>query len=89
MSDLKAQFEATVDYVQNGEDGFETSNETKLQLYALFKQASSGDVSGSKPGMMDFVGRAKYNAWEELKGTSSDEAMQQYIDLIESLKAGN
>lgn len=88
MSDLKAQFEATVDYVQNGEDGFETSNETKLQLYALFKQASSGDVSGSKPGMMDFVGRAKYNAWEELKGTSSDEAMQQYIDLIESLKAG-
>ena len=56
-------------------------------MYSLFKQATEGDVSGKKPGMMDFVGRAKYTAWEELKGTSAEDAMQQYIDAIEELKA--
>ncbi len=87
MSDLKAKFEETVNYVQNADGDFEPSNELKLQMYALFKQATEGDVTGKKPGMMDFVGRAKYMAWEELKGSSSEEAMQQYIDAIESLKS--
>lgn len=87
MSDLKTKFEETVNYVQNAEGDFQPSNELKLQMYALFKQATDGDVSGKKPGMMDFIARAKYMAWEELKGTSSDEAMQQYIDAIEELKA--
>jgi acyl-CoA-binding protein len=59
---------------------------TLLKIYALFKQGSSGDVTGERPGMTDFVGRAKYDAWEQLKGTSQEEAMQQYIDLIEELK---
>ncbi len=86
MSDLKAKFEETVNYVQNADGDFEPSNELKLKLYALYKQAAQGDVSGKKPGMMDFVGRAKYTAWEELKGSTSDEAMQQYIDEIEALK---
>lgn len=61
-------------------------NMTLLKIYALFKQGSSGDVSGERPGMTDFVARAKYDAWAGLKGTSQDEAMQQYIDLIEELK---
>jgi diazepam-binding inhibitor (GABA receptor modulator, acyl-CoA-binding protein) len=61
-------------------------NMTLLQIYALFKQGSSGDVTGERPGMTDFVGRAKYDAWERLKGTSQDDAMQQYVDLIEELK---
>lgn len=87
MSDLKTKFEETVSYVQNADGDFEPSNELKLQMYALFKQATEGDVTGKKPGMMDFVGRAKYLAWEELKGSSSEEAMQQYIDAIESLKS--
>lgn len=86
MSDLKAKFEATVNYVQTAEGDFKPSNELKLKMYALFKQASEGDVSGKKPGMTDFVGRAKYNAWEQLQGTSSDDAMQQYIDAVEELK---
>lgn len=86
MSDLKQQFEASVNYVQNAEGDFKPSNELKLEMYALFKQATEGDVSGKKPGMMDFVGRAKYSAWEELKGLSADEAMQRYIDKIASLK---
>lgn len=60
-------------------------NNTMLQLYALFKQGSAGDVSGKKPGMFDFVGVAKYDAWEKLKGLSSEDAMQQYIDLVTKL----
>jgi len=61
-------------------------NETMLRLYALFKQARAGDVAGNRPGMFDMVGRAKYDAWAAVKGKSADEAMQEYIDLIESLK---
>ncbi len=61
-------------------------NMTLLKIYALFKQASSGDVNGERPGMTDFVARAKYDAWAELKGTSKDAAMQEYIALIEDLK---
>lgn len=85
MSDLTTLFQETVDFVQNGDNPVETSNEQKLKLYSLFKQATEGDVSGKKPGMMDFVARAKYTAWEELKGTSSDEAMQQYIDAVKEI----
>jgi acyl-CoA-binding protein len=61
-------------------------NMTLLKIYALFKQASAGDVSGERPGMTDFVGRAKYDAWAGLQGTTQDEAKQLYIDLIEELK---
>jgi acyl-CoA-binding protein len=61
-------------------------NMTLLKIYALFKQGSSGDVSGERPGMTDFVARAKYDAWAGLKGTSQEEAQQQYVDLIEELK---
>jgi diazepam-binding inhibitor (GABA receptor modulating acyl-CoA-binding protein) len=61
-------------------------NMTLLKIYALFKQGSSGDVSGERPGMTDFVARAKYDAWAGLKGTSQEDAQQQYVDLIEELK---
>lgn len=61
-------------------------NMTLLKIYALFKQASSGDVEGKRPGFTDMVGRAKWDAWDGLKGLSKDEAMQQYIDLITELK---
>jgi acyl-CoA-binding protein len=60
-------------------------NEAKLSLYALFKQATVGDVSGKKPSRFDLVGRAKYEAWEKLAGTSSDDAKQRYVDLVRSL----
>ena len=87
MSDLKKTFEETVDYVQNADGDVQLSNEQKLQMYALYKQSTAGDVSGKKPGMMDFVARAKYSAWEELKGLSSDEAMQKYINEVKSFKS--
>ena len=57
-------------------------NEMKLRLYAHFKQSSEGDVAGDKPGFTDFVGRAKYDAWAKLKGTSKDDAMTAYIKLV-------
>ena len=61
-------------------------NMTMLKIYALFKQGSIGDAAGERPGMTDFVARAKFDAWTELKGTSKEDAMQQYIDLVEELK---
>jgi acyl-CoA-binding protein len=61
-------------------------NMTLLKIYALYKQGSAGDVEGSRPGFTDMVGRAKYDAWAALKGTSQEDAQQQYIDLIEELK---
>ncbi len=84
MSDLKTQFETAVADSKNLSE--RPSNATLLQLYALYKQATEGDVQGSRPGFTDMVGRAKYDAWVEFKGSSSDDAMQQYIDLVESLK---
>lgn len=61
-------------------------NMTLLKIYALYKQSSTGDATGDRPGMTDFVGRAKFDAWAGLKGTTQEAAMQQYIDLINSLK---
>jgi len=63
-------------------------NDQLLALYSLFKQASAGDVSGDRPGVMDMVGRAKYDAWAKRKGLSRDDAMRQYVELVETLKKG-
>ena len=83
MSDLNAAFEAAV---ANSKLLTERpDNPTLLKIYALYKQATAGDNAEKKPGFGDMVGRAKWDAWNGLKGTSSDDAMQQYVDLIESL----
>jgi len=62
------------------------SNEALLQLYALFKQATDGDVSGERPGGFDFKAIAKFSAWEEKKGMTKEQAMQAYVDLVDRLK---
>ena len=62
------------------------SNDILLKIYSLYKQAKKGDISGDKPHGFDFINLAKYNAWESLKGKKSEEAMQEYVDLINSLK---
>jgi acyl-CoA-binding protein len=62
-------------------------NDTKLELYALYKQAQDGDVSGDRPGMLDFVNRAKYDAWAGVQGMSGEEAKQRYIEIIDGLKS--
>ena len=85
MSDLKARFEQAAKDVQGLSE--RPDNDTLLRLYALYKQGSEGDVSGPKPGFFDFVGTAKYEAWAKLAGTSQDEAMQKYADLVKKLTA--
>lgn len=62
------------------------SNETLLNLYSLYKQSTQGDVNGDEPAMFDFVAKAKYESWSALKGKSQEEAMQEYIKLVEKLK---
>ena len=83
MSDLKTQFEAAVAESKNLTE--RPDNATLLKLYALYKQGSQGDNTDPKPGFSDMIGRAKWEAWTAIKGQSSEEAMQAYIDQIESL----
>ena len=84
MSTLNEQFEQAVADSKNLPE--RPDNMTLLKIYALYKQASTGDVDGKRPGFTDMVGRAKWDAWNEIKGQSPDDAKQAYIDLIESLK---
>jgi acyl-CoA-binding protein len=83
MSDLQSRFEQASKDVKDLKE--RPDNDTLLRLYALYKQGSEGDVSGDKPGFFDFVGTAKYEAWAKLKGTTADEAKQQYIDFVKKL----
>jgi acyl-CoA-binding protein len=84
MSDLKAKFDAAVAASKTLSE--RPDNMTLLKLYSLFKQGSEGDVQGKRPGFTDMVGRAKYDAWAELKGIAPETAMQQYIDLVTALR---
>ena len=84
MSELKTRFEAAV--ADSKKLPERPSNDVLLQLYALYKQATDGDVEGKRPGFTDMVGRAKYDAWAAVKGTAGDDAMSRYIELISSLK---
>jgi acyl-CoA-binding protein len=84
VSDLKAKFEQAVADSKTLSE--RPDNQTLLKLYALYKQATAGDVDGKRPGFTDMVGRAKWDAWNEIKGTSKDDAMNQYVGLIDELK---
>ncbi len=83
MSDLKAAFEAAV--AGSTKLSERPDNATLLMLSALYLHVTEADTTEKKPGFSDLVGRAKWDAWEKVKGTSTDDAMQQYIDLIQSL----
>ena len=82
--DLNTQFEASVALSKSLSE--RPDNPTLLKIYALYKQATEGDNEEAKPGFADIVARAKWDAWKKLEGTSADEAMQQYIDLIAELR---
>lgn len=84
MSDLNARFEAAV--AQSKKLSERPDNATLLKIYGLYKQATAGDNTEKKPGFGDMVGRAKWDAWNSLKGVDGDDAKQRYIDLIESLQ---
>jgi diazepam-binding inhibitor (GABA receptor modulating acyl-CoA-binding protein) len=83
MSELKTAFEQAVADSKNLSE--RPDNATLLKIYALYKQASSGDNADAKPGFGDMVARAKWDAWSKLKGVTRDDAMQQYVDLITEL----
>jgi diazepam-binding inhibitor (GABA receptor modulating acyl-CoA-binding protein) len=83
MADLNADFEAAV--ANSKKLSERPDNSTLLKIYGLYKQATAGDNTEKKPGFGDMVGRAKWDAWNGLKGTSADDAKQQYVDLIKSL----
>ena len=85
--DITAQFKQAGEDVKNLSEA--PDNATMLKLYGLFKQGSQGDCPGSRPGMLDFVGRAKYDAWKALEGTTQDSAKQQYIAQVQSLQAAD
>ena len=83
MTEINSRFEQAAAAAKSLPE--KPDNDTLLQLYALFKQGSTGDVSGEKPGFFDFVAAAKYEAWEKIKGLSADDAMNQYIGLVRKL----
>lgn len=85
MNELESKLQAAAEAVTRLAEA--PDNQTKLKLYGLYKQATQGDVSGDKPGMFDFVGNAKYGAWEALRGTSREQASEQYIALVADLQA--
>ena len=84
MTDLQRQFEIAAQEVQ--ELPSRPDNDTLLKLYALYKQATQGDVTGKRPGFTNPVGRAKYDAWGKIKGTSMEDAMSAYVELVRSLQ---
>ena len=85
MADIRSAFEAAVTASKQLPE--KPDNMTLLKIYALYKQATEGDVEGKRPGFTDMVGRAKWDAWNALKGTTADDAMQRYIALVDDLKA--
>jgi diazepam-binding inhibitor (GABA receptor modulating acyl-CoA-binding protein) len=86
MSDLKARFEQAAQDVQQLPK--RPDNDALLKLYALYKQGTAGDVSGARPGILDMTGRMKYDSWAKLKGMGGEQAMTEYIALVDQLKAG-
>ena len=84
MSDLEARFAQAQQDVNSL--ARRPDDNTMLKLYALYKQATQGDAAGERPGPFDFVKRAKFDAWSEIKGTSTNDAMQQYVGLAASLR---
>jgi len=85
MVDLKTQFESAAQEAQRLPKKLD--NDTLLRLYALYKQATIGNATGKRPGFTDPVGRAKFDAWEKIKGMTAEQAMQKYIELVNQLKS--
>lgn len=82
------KFNEAVTYINTDSSEFKKplNNDQKLQLYGLFKQATEGDVKGSQPWAAQMTARAKWDAWNALKGKTKDAAMGEYVDLVNKLK---
>lgn len=82
MSELEQKFTEMVEAVKNATINFQPNNTEKLKLYAFYKQATVGDVEGECPSVINMVERAKWNAWNAIKGWTKDKAMQAYVDML-------
>lgn len=80
-----AQFESAVESVKGL--ARDPGNDVKLKLYALYKQGTQGDATGSRPGRLNPVARAKFDAWSALAGTAADDAQAQYVAIVDELRA--
>ena len=87
MSDLETRFKKAAEFVRNSPPS-DSSNDEKLAVYALYKQATDGDVQGSQPWAVQPEARAKWDAWKKLEGTSKETAMEQYIEKINASNPG-
>lgn len=87
MNELDKRFAAAVERVRNAPEqgSFKPSNDFKLKMYAFYRQASDGDVSGKRPGMLDPVGRFKYDAWAQLRGMARDDAKRRYVAEVDGI----
>jgi acyl-CoA-binding protein len=83
MADLQSDFDAAV--ASSKKLAQRPDNSTLLKIYGLYKQATQGDVTEKKPGFGDMIGRAKWDAWNAVKGTAHDDAKRRYVELIQSL----
>ncbi|MCF6767216.1 acyl-CoA-binding protein [Thiotrichales bacterium 19S11-10] len=83
MENLENEFNTLLERIKNKDMEYRPNQQEKLKLYALYKQITEGDVNGDKPSMAHFVERAKYTAWERLKGMSKEDAMKAYIGVFE------
>ena len=88
---LEDEFKAAAEKVRTApaSGSFKPSNEYKLRMYALYRQATDGDVQGKRPGMLDLVGRAKFDAWSSVKGMSREDAMRQYVDEVGKVESAH
>lgn len=84
MSDIRQVFEQAAGDVQLLPE--RPDNETLLRLYALYKQATEGDVQAQRPGIFDVVGTAKHEAWAKLRGLPPKDAMRRYVELVDRLR---
>jgi 3-hydroxyacyl-CoA dehydrogenase len=82
MNELEQKFTEMVEAVKNATINFQPNNTEKLKLYAFYKQATVGDVEGECPSVINMVERAKWNAWNAIKGWSKEKAMQAYVDML-------
>ena len=87
MPTLEQAFEDAVQQIKSSKSGYKPSNDLKLKLYGLFKQATCGDVTGKKPGLLELEARAKHQAWASRRGMSPKDAMQAYLEVYATIKA--
>lgn len=82
MSELEQKFNEMVTAVRDATINFSPNNTQKLKLYAFYKQATQGNISGECPSVIHMVERAKWQAWNAIKNMSKEQAMESYLKVF-------